>query len=40
MLHRTHVVTIRIAIGAALVLVALVGRTHSNDGVKNKTVCL
>ena len=32
-------VAIRIEIGAALVLVALGGRTHATDGVKNKTVC-
>ena len=31
--------TIRIEIGAALVLLVLVGRTLANDGVKNKTVC-
>ena len=33
-----HVVTIRTAVGAVLVLVALGGQTLPNDGVKNKTV--
>ena len=31
--------TVHIAIGAALVLVALGGQTLTNDGMKNKTVC-
>ena len=35
-----RVVTIRIAIGAALVLGALGGQTLRNDGLKNKTMCL
>ena len=35
-----HVVSIRIAIGAALVLGALCGQTLTNDGMKNNTVCL
>ena len=35
-----HVVTVLTAIGAVLVLVALGGRTLTNDGTKNKTICL
>ena len=35
-----HVVTVRAAVGAVLMLVALGGRTLTNDSVKNKTVCL
>ena len=37
---RKHVLTIHIATGAALVLGALGGQTLTNDGMKNKTVCL
>ena len=40
LLPTKHVVTIRIAIGAALVLVALGGQTLTNDGMKSRTVCL
>ena len=40
LLPTKHVVTIRIEIGAAIVLVALGGQTLTNDGVKNQTVCL
>ena len=36
----TQVVTIRIVIGAALVLVALGGQTLPNDGMKSRTFCL
>ena len=35
-----HVVTIRIALGAVLVLVVLCGQTLTNDGMKSRTVCL
>ena len=40
LLPTNHVVTIRMAIGAALVLGALGGQTLISDGTKNKTFCL
>ena len=36
--HTKHMITVRIAIGAALVLGALGGQTLTNDGMKNRTV--